>query len=183
MRVLLKKLLILPKPVLALLILAVCALFTAMFSVSLVSFKQETIYIKSDTRLWPFNVEIAETPLQQQQGLMHREELAQNHGMLFISPQPTNMDMWMKNTPVPLDMLFINHQGRIIHIVPNTIPYSPEKISIKRKVRAVLEVPAGTTKHYQIKPGDMVMHPTFFPYLKHSGLSRDPATENVMILP
>lgn len=118
--------------------------------------------IETGGRALPFTVEIAETPWQKARGLMYRETLGEGvGGMLFLAAEDTDMLMWMKNTPLPLDMLFIDGDGTIIHIAHDTRPYSEDVISAGREVRAVLEIPAGTAKHYKIKPGDAIIHPAF----------------------
>lgn len=156
------------KPFLALFLLLVCTVFILTLpEPGPVTFKEELIYISSGSRMWPFTVEIAETSKQQQQGLMHREELADGQGMLFINEEPGIMRMWMKNTPLSLDMLFINNGGKIVFIAENTIPYSTDHISYDQPVRAVLELPGGAVKTKSIKTGDRVIYRLFTPHLRY----------------
>ena len=108
-----------------------------------------------------FNVEVAETPAQMEQGLMFRTSLAPDAGMLFIYPQPTVATMWMKNTLIPLDMLFVDIRGRIVNIRQRAVPQSLDVISAAAPVRAVIELNGGTAARLGIEPGDKVLHPVF----------------------
>lgn len=106
-----------------------------------------------------FSVEVMRTPAERSQGLMHRKYLAPDAGMLFDFGQPTPVSMWMKNTYIPLDMLFITEAGKIQSIEANTTPLSTEIISSRGRVRFVLEVNAGTAEEKGIKVGDQVTLP------------------------
>ena len=108
-----------------------------------------------------FTVEIAKTPRQQAQGLMFRRRLAADAGMLFLYAQPQIIRMWMKNTFIPLDMIFIGADGRIVSVVERTIPQSLETVSSAKPANAVLEVNGGTVSRLGIRPGDRVRHPAF----------------------
>ncbi len=108
-----------------------------------------------------FSVEIATTEQEKQTGLMHRKELADGKGMLFDFNPEQEVSMWMKNTYVSLDMIFIRADGRILRIAENTEPMSTRIISSQGPARAVLEVVAGTAQKYGIRPGDRVGHPLF----------------------
>jgi len=103
-----------------------------------------------------FSVELATQPDQMAVGLMFRQSLAPDAGMLFIYPSEQPVEFWMKNTVIPLDMIFIAGDGRIRRIVERTIPLSTTPISSIDEVRAVLEVNAGTAARLGIKPGDIV---------------------------
>jgi uncharacterized membrane protein (UPF0127 family) len=103
-----------------------------------------------------FNVELATTPDQMQVGLMFRQNLAPDAGMLFVYPSEQQVAFWMKNTVIPLDMLFIAGDGKIRRIVERTIPLSTAVIPSVDEVRAVLEVNGGTAARLGIKPGDVV---------------------------
>ena len=106
-----------------------------------------------------FEVEVADTPEERGRGLMHREELAPDHGMLFIFPRRERIAMWMRNTPLPLDMLFIDQDGRVTQIAERTVPYSEATITSRRRVRYVLELVGGTSERLSIAPGAMVRSP------------------------
>ncbi|QOZ53364.1 DUF192 domain-containing protein [Bradyrhizobium arachidis] len=108
-----------------------------------------------------FSVEMATTEEEKQTGLMYRKELADGKGMLFDFNPEQEVSMWMKNTYVSLDMIFIRADGRILRIAENTEPLSTRIISSKGPARAVLEVVAGTAQKYGIRPGDRVGHPLF----------------------
>jgi uncharacterized membrane protein (UPF0127 family) len=108
-----------------------------------------------------FSVEVAATDQDRQRGLMFRRELPEGHGMLFDFKQDLNVSMWMKNTYVPLDMIFIRADGRIHRIAADTVPESTAVISAGAPVRAVLEIVAGTAQKLGIKAGDRVAHPLF----------------------
>jgi uncharacterized membrane protein (UPF0127 family) len=108
-----------------------------------------------------FTVEVAETPAQMEQGLMFRRQLAENVGMLFDYKQPTMATMWMRNTLIPLDMLFVDAQGRIVNIRERAVPQSDDVIASAAPVRAVIELNGGTAARLGIVPGDKVQHPIF----------------------
>lgn len=108
-----------------------------------------------------FSVEMATTEEEKQTGLMYRKELADGKGMLFDFKPEQEVSMWMKNTYVSLDMIFIRADGRILRIAENTEPMSTKIISSQGPARAVLEVVAGTAQKYGIRPGDRVGHPLF----------------------
>ncbi|UEM05138.1 DUF192 domain-containing protein [Skermanella rosea] len=110
---------------------------------------------------FPFAIEIAETPRQMAQGLMFRETMAPDAGMLFILPQLQTMSMWMKNTFIPLDMVFIGPDGRIVNIHENAVPQSLDTISSAGQVKGVLEINGGMAARLGIRAGDRVVHPAF----------------------
>jgi uncharacterized membrane protein (UPF0127 family) len=103
-----------------------------------------------------FRVELARTEAERAQGLMYREKLAPDAGMLFIYPTDRPVAFWMKNTLIPLDMLFIQRDGTILSIVERAVPLSEATIPSGAPVAAVLEVNGGTVSHLGIKPGDHV---------------------------
>jgi uncharacterized protein len=108
-----------------------------------------------------FNVEMAETMAQQAQGLMFRRQMAADAGMLFPYAAPQVAAFWMKNTFIPLDMLFIAADGRISHIHPNAAPQSEASISSKGPVKAVLELNGGLAARLGVRVGDVVRHAVF----------------------
>ncbi len=108
-----------------------------------------------------FTVELAVTDEERSRGLMFRKELAEGKGMLFDFKSDQDVAMWMQNTFIPLDMIFIQSDGRILRIAENTEPLSERIIPSGGPVRAVLEVIAGTAKKLGIAPGDRVAHPMF----------------------
>lgn len=106
-----------------------------------------------------FTVEIARTDQERATGLMYRKELPEGRGMLFDFSPEQNVSMWMKNTFISLDMIFIGGDGRILRIAENTEPQSEKIISSGAPARAVLEVIGGTARKYGIQPGDRVASP------------------------
>ena len=132
-------------------------------SQSLQNFAKETVTVRSDGKVHRLTVEIARTAAQQAQGLMFRRRMAADAGMLFLHAAPRRARMWMKNTYIPLDMLFIAPDGRIDQIVERTTPHSLETIVSDNPVSAVLELNAGTASRLGLKPGDRLVHPAFAP--------------------
>jgi uncharacterized membrane protein (UPF0127 family) len=108
-----------------------------------------------------FTVEMAVTPEQSARGLMFREQLAPNEGMLFDFHRDQIVTMWMRNTILSLDMIFISREGQVATIAERTTPFSESVISSRVRVRAVLEVPAGTAQRLGIRPGDRVRNAMF----------------------
>jgi uncharacterized membrane protein (UPF0127 family) len=108
-----------------------------------------------------FSVEMATTEEEKTTGLMYRKELPDGKGMLFDFSPEQQISMWMKNTYISLDMIFIRADGRILRIAENTEPLSTRIISSGGLAKGVLEVIAGTAQKYGIQPGDRVAHPLF----------------------
>ena len=121
----------------------------------------ERLAIKTATAIHEFDVELAVTADQQRKGLMYRRQMAPDAGMLFLYDNGSQVTMWMSNTYIPLDMLFIAADGRITHIVERTVPLSTELIGSNGPVRGVLELNGGTASRLGIKVGDMVTHRSF----------------------
>lgn len=126
-----------------------------------VSFEETPLVIDAGSGRFEFQVELAASPEQRSRGLMFREDLAEDRGMLFDFGRPQRASMWMRNTYVPLDMLFIDAEGRITQIAADTQPLSDKVIASREPVRAVLELRAGVTARLGIEPGDRVIHPLF----------------------
>ena len=103
-----------------------------------------------------FAVEVASTPQEQARGLMFRTELNEFAGMIFPYKSPQILGFWMKNTPLPLDIIFIDEDGRIINIAAETTPYSLDSVYSERPAMAVLEIAGGRAAELGIKPGDKV---------------------------
>jgi uncharacterized membrane protein (UPF0127 family) len=110
--------------------------------------------VKHTLEVW-----LADTPSRQAQGLMFVRSLPSLRGMLFVHESPRPMSMWMKNTYIPLDMVFIDAQGRIQQIVEQTTPHSLAIISSTEPALAVLEIAGGEAKHLGLHPGQRVNHP------------------------
>ncbi len=116
---------------------------------------------RADGAAVAFNVEIAATDRERAVGLMFRTKLADTEGMLFPYGDEQIITMWMRNTYIPLDMVFIRADGVIHRIEAQTTPLSEAIISSGAPVSAVLEIAGGAAKRLGIKPGDRVRHPAF----------------------
>jgi uncharacterized membrane protein (UPF0127 family) len=103
-----------------------------------------------------FQVEIADTPVKRERGLQYRRELAADRGMIFLFPAESLQSFWMKNTPLPLDMIFINRERKIVGIVEQTVPFSLDPRSVGAPSQFVLEINGGLSKRHGIKAGDTV---------------------------
>jgi uncharacterized protein len=121
--------------------------------------EQQTLEIASKSGVHVFSVELAVTEDERAHGLMFRRSVPEFYGMLFDFKRDQPVSMWMKNTYVSLDMIFIQSDGRIRHIAENTETESEKIIPSGGPVRAVLEVVAGTAKKLGIEPGDRVATP------------------------
>ncbi|HEX6859537.1 MAG TPA: DUF192 domain-containing protein [Caulobacteraceae bacterium] len=108
-----------------------------------------------------FRVEIADEPAERERGLMFRSVMADDEGMLFDFHKPQPLAFWMKNTLIPLDMIFIGADGRIINIAENTRPYSLDPVPSAGPALAVLEIGGGLSAEMGIRPGDKVLHRIF----------------------
>ena len=125
--------------------------------------ERQTLEIASKTGVHAFSVEIATNDAERAKGLMFRKELPEGQGMLFDFDREQDVAMWMQNTYISLDMIFIRGDGRILRIAENTEPLSTRIISSGGPVRAVLEVIAGTARKFGIAPGDRVAASIFKP--------------------
>ena len=121
----------------------------------------ETLEIASKSGVHVFAVEVARTDEERRTGLMYRKTLPEGRGMLFDFSPPQEVTMWMKNTYISLDMIFIGPDGRILRIAENTEPQSTRTIASRGPAKGVLEVVAGTARKLGIAPGDRVGHPLF----------------------
>jgi uncharacterized membrane protein (UPF0127 family) len=140
------------------------ALFIALAPVALSAAELPTApldIVTADGKSHHFTVEIADTPDERETGLMNREQLAADAGMLFDFKAPEDVAFWMKNTLIPLDMLFIDQSGHIVNIAERTVPNSLVPIGSVKPVRAVLEVNGGTAARLGIKPGDKILEAIF----------------------
>jgi uncharacterized protein len=146
------------------------ALLAALFVISLpfvetagglAAAELQPLEIASKGGVHVFGVEMASTPEEQAKGLMYRRELPEGQGMLFDFHHEQPTSFWMKNTYIPLDMIFIRADGRILRIAENAVPLSEALVPSGGPVRAVLEVNGGTAKKLGIAPGDRVAHPIF----------------------
>jgi len=124
-------------------------------------FPIEDIRIETDSVSFQMSVEIARSQAQLAQGLMNRKHLGENRGMLFDFGLEKPIYMWMKNTLIPLDMVFLDSRGRIVGIREQTTPLSEAIITVKSKAKSVLEINGGAAAKLGLKIGDRVIHPMF----------------------
>jgi len=120
--------------------------------------KGEVTFLSKDSRqqLAKIDVEVAMNPTERTQGLMYRSEMDEDNGMLFIFEQPDMQSFWMKNTIIPLDILFIDNKGVINTIHKNTVPYSEKSLPSKQKSQFVVEVNGGFCDRHGIKESDLI---------------------------
>ena len=118
--------------------------------------EQAIVTIRSATGVHRFTVEVARSPAEQATGLMNRQSLAPGRGMLFPYDPPQPASFWMKNTLIPLDIVFIRADGSIARIAANTVPLSLEPVPSLEPVAAVLEIAGGRAAELGIAPGDRV---------------------------
>lgn len=148
---------------------ALCVLFIAALSVCLTVIsasaqaapEREPLVVTTSSGKHEFEVEIAKTREQQSRGLMFRRSLGDGDGMLFVHDEPQILSMWMRNTYIPLDMIFIRDDGKVHRIEAFAEPLSERIIDSGEKVTAVLELAGGTAARIGLKPGDSVEHPHF----------------------
>ena len=125
-----------------------------------IPFKSSELTIETAAgKSFHFSVELALTPEQQQRGLMFREKMAPDAGMLFVFDQARLQAFWMKNTLIPLDMIFIRTDGTIANILEKVPPQTLDPRASDGPAKAVLELNGGIARFLDIKPGDRVVHP------------------------
>ena len=119
--------------------------------------------LRDDGAAARFSVEVAATPESRARGLMFREEMAPGHGMLFLFEPPQEVAFWMRNTPLPLDLLFVDATGTVIRVTPDAAPFSDATMPSGGPVRAVLEINAGLAARYGLGEGAELRHPAIDP--------------------
>jgi uncharacterized membrane protein (UPF0127 family) len=122
-----------------------------------------TIVLKTETGDHRFDIEVVDTDEERARGLMYRRSLPQNGGMLFLYDRPRHIVMWMKNTFIPLDMVFIARDGTVHRIESNAEPFSTDRIASGAVVLGVLELNAGSAQRIGLKPGDRVLYSGLWP--------------------
>lgn len=128
----------------------------------------ENIVIDTDKGPQSFTVEIAADSHSQERGLMFRREMDPDKGMIFRFDPPQFVSFWMKNTFLPLDMIFVRPDGTISSIHANAVPFSEDSIPSIEPVRAVIEINGGRAAALHIVPGDKVHAPDFAATSRHS---------------
>lgn len=141
---------------------ALLALFGAEAAVA--GCRDDTVFLRGDWGMARFNVEIADDPQEQAQGLMHRTQMASSAGMLFVYERPQRTSFWMRNTLIPLDMLFIDQNGVVQHIHHNAVPLDETPIPGGDNVVAVLEINGGLARRMGITTGAEMRHQAFAKY-------------------
>lgn len=143
-------------------LLALVAVFSILIPPAF-ALPRSDLLVQTASSQFRFEVEVADDPTERAEGLMYRETMADNAGMLFLYPAPQNVQFWMKNTPMSLDIVFIRADGTIARIAERTTPFSEDMIPSGEKVSAVLEVKAGMMHQLGVRVGDRLRHPTYFP--------------------
>lgn len=123
----------------------------------------EPLSIITATGTHPFSVEVMRTPRELEKGLMFRTSMPEDHGMLFDFQTEQSVMMWMKNTYIPLDMIFMGKTGKVVGIVANAKPMSDQILGVVAPTYAVLELNGGEAAKIGLKVGDKVDHPIFSP--------------------
>lgn len=140
---------------------AVCA---ALFMLPLSAFAEcvgDKVELRGDWGQTQFKVEVADTPQERAQGLMNRSSMPRNAGMIFFFEKPGSVAFWMKNTLIPLDMIFVDPSGVVKHVHVNAIPHDETPIPGGDGILAVLEINGGLSEVYNIGVGTQLRHPMF----------------------
>ena len=127
------------------------------------SCRENEVLLRGDWGTARFSVELADTRKSRARGLMFREELPKSHGMLFVYPEPSFVAFWMKNTLIPLDMLFIDARGVVKRVHHQAIPGDLTQIPGGAGILAVLEINGGLARVMGIGEGSELRHPAFGP--------------------
>ena len=123
--------------------------------------REDTVSLRGDWGSARFNVEIADDPQEQARGLMNRESMPASSGMLFVYPEPSPASFWMRNTLIPLDMIFTDANGVVTHIHHDAVPLDETSIFGGNEVKTVLEINGGLARKIGIKVGSEMRHPAF----------------------
>lgn len=122
--------------------------------------------VTADNLSWTFHVDLAVTPAQRSHGLMFRKTMADDEGMLFLYTREAPRSFWMKNTYLPLDIIFLDRHGVIVSIAADARPLDETTIPSGAPAAGVLEVLAGTSRRLGLEPGDRVIHRAFDPSVR-----------------
>jgi uncharacterized membrane protein (UPF0127 family) len=140
-----------------------CALLLSAAAALAADLPRDVVMVETSSSQYRFEVEVADDPTERAEGLMFRESLADNAGMLFLYQETRPVEFWMKNTPLSLDIVFVREDGTIARIAESTTPMSQDLIPSGEPVRAVLEVKAGTMRQLGVTAGDRIRNATYFP--------------------
>lgn len=141
--------------------MGIAALLCGLGTSALAQCQDSRVELRGDWGQLSFNIELADTAEERARGLMFRENMARSAGMLFVYEHPQRVAFWMKNTLIPLDMIFVEADGRISHIHENAIPGDLTPIPGGDTVFAVLEINAGLASQYGFSVGDQLRHKVF----------------------
>jgi uncharacterized protein len=132
------------------------ALLVALFVATACQGQPKVTIVTKEGRERSFQVEIADTPTKREMGLQYRRDLAADRGMIFLFPNESQQTFWMKNTPIPLDMIFINRDRKIVGIVEQATPFTLDSRSVNGASQYVLEINGGLARKYGLMKGDSV---------------------------
>lgn len=121
----------------------------------------DAVQLRGDWGQARFAIELADDEAERAQGLMHRTSLPQASGMLFVYPQTRTVGFWMKNTLIPLDMIFLDATGTVARVHSNAVPGDLTPIMGGSDIKAVLEINGGLASRLGIAPGTQLRHPSF----------------------
>jgi uncharacterized protein len=131
-------------------------LFAVLLQVSACQAQPQVTIATEGGRELTFQVEVADTPSKRELGLQYRRDLPPDRGMIFLFPTESEHSFWMKNTPLPLDMIFISKDLKIVGIVEQAVPFSTDSRSVPAASQFVLEINGGLSQRHGIKAGDSV---------------------------
>ncbi|MFX0540496.1 DUF192 domain-containing protein [Roseovarius sp. S4756] len=123
--------------------------------------RPDVVQLRGDWGQARFAIELADDEAERAQGLMHRESLPQSGGMLFVYPETRTVGFWMKNTLIPLDMIFVDATGTVARVHSNAVPGDLTPIMGGADIKAVLEINGGLAERLGIAPGTQMRHPSF----------------------
>lgn len=123
--------------------------------------REDAVILRSDAGMARFRVELADTKAERAQGLMNRETLSKSAGMLFVYPRPQKVGFWMKNTLIPLDMIFLDETGTVKKVHSDAKPHDETPIMGGTGIFAVLEINGGLARKIGISEGWQMRHPSF----------------------
>lgn len=142
-------------------VLAACVLAFSGAMASAEECREDAVIFRSDAGMARFRVEVADDKAERAQGLMNRETLSKSAGMLFVYPNPQQVGFWMKNTLIPLDMIFLDKTGTVKKVHSNAKPHDETPIMGGSGILAVLEINGGLARKIGISEGWQMRHPSF----------------------
>ena len=137
----------------------VALLWLTLGGVAQAACRADAVDLRGDFGTVRFDVELALTPAEQSRGLMFRESLPRFAGMLFVYDRPRPLTFWMRNTLIPLDIIFLDESGRVLRVHENAVPGDETTIPSGGDARAVLEINGGLARQLGLEPGVELRHP------------------------